>query len=620
MRLQHLADVHARGHAERIQHDIHRATIGHVRHVLDRDNARDNAFIAVAAGHLVAGLQPALHCQVHLDHFQHARGQVIARGEFGFFLDKTLFELLLELGEVAANLLQRLRRLFVLETDIEPLRARQLLEVGLGDAIAILEAGGTAVGGLADELALEAHEGVVLDDAVLVVEVLADAGEILLLDALGARVLVHAFAREHVHVDDRSGHARRHAQAGVLHVRGLLAENRAQQLLFRRQLGLALGRDLAHQDVARVHLGADVNDAGLVELGQRRFTDVGDVARDFLGTEFGVARHCLQFFDMDGGEVILIHHALGDENRVLEVVAVPRHERDQHVASEREFAHVGALAVGQHVALGEHVADLHHRTLVDVGVLVRTRVLGEVVDVHADIARPGFVVVDAHHDARGIHRLDRTAAARHQRGAGVDGAGALDAGADQRLLGDERRHRLALHVGTHERAVGVVVLEERNQRRGHRHDLRRRDVDIFHLVRRGQHEFVLAAARDQLVGEAAARVECRVRLRDHELALLDGGQVIHLVDHLAVVHLAVRRLEETVLVGARIHRERVDQADVRAFRRFDRAHAAVMRRVHIAHLETGAFTGQATRSERRHAALVRHFGQRVGLVHELAQL
>src|SRR4030067_1159269 len=63
---------------------------------------------------------------------------------------------------------------------------------------------------------------------------------------------------------------------------------------------------------------------------------------------------------------------------------------------------------------------------------------------------------------------------------------------------------LALHVRTHERAVGVVMLEERNQRGRHRHDLRRRDVNVFHLARRGQHELVLETARHQLVDQGAA--------------------------------------------------------------------------------------------------------------------
>jgi len=37
--------------------------------------------------------------------------------------------------------------------------------------------------------------------------------------------------------------------------------------------------------------------------------------------------------------------------------------------------------------------------------------------------------------------------------------------ADERRLGDEERHGLALHVRTHQRAVRVVVFEERNQTR-----------------------------------------------------------------------------------------------------------------------------------------------------------
>ncbi len=83
---------------------------------------------------------------------------------------------------------------------------------------------------------------------------------------------------------------------------------------------------------------------------------------------------------------------------------------------------------------------------------------------------------------------------------------------------------------------------------------------------------------------------------------------------------AVRRLDEAVLVDAREGRQRRDQADVRTFRRLDGADAAVVGRVHVAHLEARALAGQTARPKRREAALVRHLGQRVGLVHELRQL
>src|SRR5260370_32358874 len=46
-------------------------------------------------------------------------------------------------------------------------------------------------------------------------------------------------------------------EARVADLARLLAEDRPQQPLLGRQLGLALGRDLADEHVARAHLGAD---------------------------------------------------------------------------------------------------------------------------------------------------------------------------------------------------------------------------------------------------------------------------------------------------------------------------------------------------------------------------
>jgi hypothetical protein len=60
-----------------------------------------------------------------------------------------------------------------------------------------------------------------------------------------------------------------------------------------------------------------------------------------------------------------------------------------------------------------------------------------------------------------------------------------------------------------------------------------------------------------------------------------------------------------------------DEADVRALRRLDRAHAAVVAEVHVADLEAGPLTGQATGAERREATAVGEARQRVHLVHEL---
>ena len=254
--------------------------------------------------------------------------------------------------------------------DVEPVVLLDAGEVGLVDHRALGDLLRAAVGGLADQQLLDPVERVGLDDAQLVVQVEAVALQLVVDDLLGALVALDAFAGEDLHVDDRAVGALVDAQRGVLHVGGLLAEDRAQQLFFRRQRGLALGRDLADQRVARVHFGADVDDARLVQASQLLLGQVRDVARDFLGAQLGVARHHHQLLDVDRGVAVFGDDAFADQDRVLEVVAVPGHERDQHVLAERQFAEVGRGAVGDDVLGRDLVAALDDRALVDVGVLV----------------------------------------------------------------------------------------------------------------------------------------------------------------------------------------------------------------------------------------------------------
>ena len=69
------------------------------------------------------------------------------------------------------------------------------------------------------------------------------------------------------------------------------------------------------------------------------------------------------------------------EDRVLEVVALPRHERDDHVLAERELTDLGRRTVGDDVALLHPIALADDGLLVDARVLVRAQVLEQVVDI-----------------------------------------------------------------------------------------------------------------------------------------------------------------------------------------------------------------------------------------------
>ena len=225
VRLEDLAEVHPARHAERVEDHVDRRAVLQERHVLDVDDLRDHALVAVAAGELVALGDLALLGHEHAHQVVDARRQVVA--------------------------------------------------------------------------------------------------------------LVTA---ERLDVDDDAALAVGHLQRGVADLARLLLEDRADQLLLGRQLRLALGRDLADEQVARGDLGADPDDAAVVEVAQRLLRAVRDVAGDLLVAELRRAGVDLVFLDVDRGELVVLDEALGENDRVLEVVALPGHERHEQVLAQRHLA------------------------------------------------------------------------------------------------------------------------------------------------------------------------------------------------------------------------------------------------------------------------------------------
>ena len=157
-------------------------------------------------------------------------------------------------------------------------------------------------------------------------------------------------------------------------------------------------------------------------------------------------------------------------------------------------------------------------------------------------------------DALGGHARDHAAAPGDEDLAGVARGALLHAGADDRRLRLEERHGLALHVRTHERAVGVVVLEERDERRRDRDDLLGRDVHVLDLVGARLRERVAVARRDALGDEVALLVERRVRLGDDVLLLLVGREVLDVVGDDRADREGVRLLLLELGDGGRVER------------------------------------------------------------------
>src|SRR5439155_8552150 len=141
-------------------------------------------------------------------------------------------------------------------------------------------------------------------------------------------------------------------------------EDRAQQSLLGREFGFALWRNFADENVARFDFRTDANDAIWSKVSQSFFTDIWNVSRDFLWAEFRVAGADLEFIDVNRSVNILFYDLLRDHDGVFKVVAIPWHERDEHVAAECELAVVRVRAIGNDLPFLDVLPSLDDRLLI----------------------------------------------------------------------------------------------------------------------------------------------------------------------------------------------------------------------------------------------------------------
>ena len=227
----------------------------------------------------------------------------------------------------------------------------------------------------------------------------------------------------------------------------------------------------------------------------------------------------------------------------------------------------------------------------------------------------------ADNDAVGIGVFHLAVSRGNQAGAGVPGNSHFHACAHKGTLGAQQRHSLPLHVGAHQGAVGVIVFQEGNEgcRNGNHLSGSHVHKGDFFLGNNGH----IAAGTDcqVVVQKPAGFIDPGIGLGNNLLAgFARGIQVEDLVGFDAVAHHAVGRFNKAEFIDLGVCRHGDDKADVWSFRRLNGADTAVVGGMHVAHFKAGTIPGQAAGAQGRQTALVRHFGQGVGLVHELRQL
>ena len=205
--------------------------------------------------------------------------------------------------------------------------------------------------------------------------------------------------------------------------------------------------------------------------------------------------------------------------------------------------------------------------------------------------------------------------------ASIDSSAVFHAGSDIRSLSADQWNCLTHHVRTHQRAVRIIMLEERDHRGRDRDHLARRDVHVIDFFCVDVLDFATTTTyQDLRLCEVIVIGQWSVRLSDDVLILLISGQVIDLIGDLALDYFAIWSLDETEWCETTVGRERTDESDVRTFRRFDRTHTSIVRWMHVTDFEASAITRETARSERRETSLMCKTREWIGLIHELREL
>ena len=88
---------------------------------------------------------------------------------------------------------------------------------------------------------------------------------------------------------------------------------------------------------------------------------------------------------MNRSKHVFFDDLFAEQNRVFVVIAFPRHERNQNVSAQCQFATICRGTVSQHLAFFNNFALVNKRTLINAGSLVRAQIFKQFIFVNTGV-------------------------------------------------------------------------------------------------------------------------------------------------------------------------------------------------------------------------------------------
>ncbi len=154
-----------------------------------------------------------------------------------------------------------------------------------------------------------------------------------------------------------------------------LAEDRSQKSLFRCRFDFTFRRDLTYKDHTRFHIGTKLDDSALIKMKQFIFTDIGDISCDLLRSVLKFPCLYLFLIDVNRCKGIFTDDLLGNDDRILVVVSIPRHKSNHNVLTDSKLTLIHIRTICDHLFRLYLISHFYDRCLRKGGVLVGSHVL-----------------------------------------------------------------------------------------------------------------------------------------------------------------------------------------------------------------------------------------------------
>ena len=204
---------------------------------------------------------------------------------------------------------------------------------------------------------------------------------------------------------------------------------------------------------------------------------------------------------MHRGQDIPLNHILRNHDGILVVITFPRHEGNHQVAAESQFAALSSIAFGKNLSLFYSLALANGWFQSDGRALVSSSVNRKLVDCLFRREADEFLVISHvvfYSYLVSIDICHQAFAFSPDLSPGIQADSFLKAGAHDRSLWVEERNCLTHHVGAHERAVCVIVLQEWDEGGSDRCHLVRSHVHVVNFFLRNYREVGFQAALDSV--------------------------------------------------------------------------------------------------------------------------